>query len=75
MINEHDIRDFPDSPYSNQGAIQKKLYELKNCTWFMFSGNKYLFVKPDGAYAIIENPEGVRGNMHMGCEVLIPLEG
>ena len=75
MINEHDIQDFPNSPYSNRGAIQKKLYELKNGTWFIFSGNKYLFVKPDGAYAIIENSEGERGNLHMACDVLIPLEG
>ena len=75
MINEHDIRDFPDSPYSNQGAIQKKLYELKNGTWFMFSGNKYLFVKPDGMYAIIQDSEGNRYNLNMACEVLIPLKG
>ena len=66
MINEHDIQDFPGSPYSKQ---YKKLYELKNNTWFVFAGYKYLFVKPDGMYAIIEDCKGDRGNLNMACEV------
>ena len=76
MINEHDIKDFPDSPYANNTAmIKKKLYELKNNTYFQFMNNEYLFVKPDGMYAIIEDDWGLRGNLNMACEVLIPLKG
>lgn len=70
MINEHDIHDFPGSPYEKHHEKQyKKLYELENNTWFVFAGYKYLFVKPDGMYAVIEDYKGNRGNIHMACEV------
>ena len=76
MINEHDIKDFPGSPYAETTAmIKKKLYELNNGTYFQFMNNEYKFVKPDGMYAIIEDEEGYRGNLNMACEVLIPLKG
>lgn len=76
MINEHDIKDFPNSPYANNTAmIKKKLYELKNGTYFQFMNNEYLFVKPDGMYAILQDSEGNQGNLNMACEVLIPLKG
>ena len=76
MINEHDIKDFPGSPYAETTAmIKKKLYELNNGTHFQFMNHEYLFVKPDGMYAIIQDDEGNRGNLNMACEVLIPLKG
>ena len=76
MINEHDIKDFPGSPYAETTAmIKKRLYELNNGMHFQFMNNEYLFVKPDGMYAIIQDSEGNQGNLNMACEVLIPLKG
>lgn len=72
MINEHDIKDFPGSPY--QTMLRRKLYELNNNTEFFYMQNKYTFIKPDGMYAIIKDIDGNRGNLSMTCEVLIPLE-
>lgn len=72
MLNEHDLRDFPNSPY--QDMQQVKLYQLNNNTDFFYMQHKYTFIKPDGMYGIIEDIDGNRGNLSMYCEVLIPLE-
>ena len=50
MINEHDIKDFPNSPY----ADSVPLYNLKNNSYFKFPDGEtiYHFIKPDGMYSI-----------------------
>lgn len=56
MINEHDIRDFPYSPYADTVL----LYELKNDSYFKFQdcSKVYHFVKPDGMYSICYDLQG-----------------
>jgi hypothetical protein len=50
MINEHDIKDFPNSPY----ADPVPLYKLSNGSYFTFPGSYkvYYYEKPDGMYSI-----------------------
>jgi len=70
MINEHDLKDFPDSPYAEMQS--SRLYELNNNTDFFFMKNKYKFLKPDGTYAIIQDLNGNRGNLYMATIVQVP---
>lgn len=70
MINEHDLKDFPDSPYAEMQS--SKLYELNNNTDFFFMKNKYKFLKPDGMYAIIQDRNGSTANISMATVVQVP---
>lgn len=53
MINEHDIKDFPESPYGD--TVQ--LYTLRNKSFFKFpdSPEVYQFMRPDGMYSVCYN--------------------
>ena len=70
MINEHDIKDFPGSPYE-----PKKLYELQQGSYFriddVFASNMiYRLIKLDGMYSVCTDPDDIVMHFHIGTPVI-----
>ena len=73
MLNEHDIKDFPNSPYSEE---PKLLWNLQKDDKFViddtFASNiVYTFKKVDGMYSVCYDQDGILMHFHVGTPVKV----